>query len=50
MIDNFQQDIEKFNRLEKILKLDIKTREDLCKKNESTTMVLYKLNCLINSD
>jgi len=41
MIDNFQQDIEKFNRMEKILKVDLKTRDEICKKNEATTMVLY---------
>ena len=40
MIDNFQQDIEKFNRMEKILKVDLKTREDLCKKNDATTKVI----------
>ena len=40
MIDNFQQDIEKFNRMEKLLKVDLKTREDLCKKNQATTIVI----------
>jgi len=49
MNDNFQQEIEKVNRIERLLKADITSREDLSKKNESTAIVIlntikYKLN------
>ena len=48
MIDNFQQDIEKFNRMEKILKVDIKSREEICKKNDATTIVIIKNKNITN--
>jgi hypothetical protein len=43
MVENFQENIEKFKRMEKILKLDLKTREDLCNKNSATTIVIPNL-------
>lgn len=39
MNDNFQQEIDKIHRMEKILKADLASREDLFKKDQSTTMV-----------
>jgi hypothetical protein len=40
MNDNFQQDIEKLKRLEKMLKEDLKTREEICQKNGTSLMVI----------
>jgi hypothetical protein len=40
MNDNFQQDIEKLKRLEKILREDLKKRDDICNKNGATLMVI----------
>lgn len=39
MIDNFQQEIEKVNRLEKLIKSDISSRNDLTKNEKPTAMV-----------
>jgi len=39
MIDNFQQEIEKVNRIDKLIKSDISSRRDLCKNDKPTAMV-----------
>ncbi len=40
MNDNFQQDIEKVSKLEKLIKADFLFRDDLVKKDKLTAIVL----------
>lgn len=43
MNDIFQQEIAKITKMEKLIKTDLSSWEDLTTKNKQTTMVLYNI-------